>query len=214
MNREKTAIPVSYGQPVDEAPEDLTPTPGQTIGPFFGYATAHEEMGLPYRGGNELVSQSRPDSVRLFGQIFDGEGEVVPDAMIEIWQADENGNIPFETGSLNRDGFTFTGWGRHAVDRLGTYNFTTVDPGATGRGHAPYFLMVVFARGLLNRLFTRVYLPEDDEALAADPLLRSLPADRRRTLIAIRRDDGSLHHDIRLQGEDETVFLKFPGIES
>lgn len=214
MQRDDTTVPVSHGRPARDLPEDLVPTPGQTIGPFFGYATAHEEVGLPFRGGPELVSRSRPDSVRLYGQVFDGDGEVVPDALVEIWQADENGSISENTGSLNRDGYTFTGWGRDAVDRMGTYSFTTVDPGPTAKGHAPYFLMVVFARGLLNRLFTRIYLPDDAEALAADPLLRSLPADRRDTLIATREEDGSLRHDIRLQGRDETVFLKFPGIES
>lgn len=214
MAREELRTPVSRGRTVENPPADLTPTPGQTIGPFFGYANAHEEVGLPYRGGPELVSRAHPEASRLHGQVYDGAGDVIPDAMLEIWQADPQGRIPEETGSLNRDGYTFTGWGRQAVDRLGTYSFTTLEPGAPGQGHAPYFLMVIFARGLLNRLFTRVYLPDDEQALADDPLLASLPVERRRTLIATRLDDGSLHHDIRLQGDRETVFLAYPGIES
>ncbi|WP_269927834.1 protocatechuate 3,4-dioxygenase subunit alpha [Kocuria massiliensis] len=213
MTRDTTTRPTSTGRPLADRPHDLTPTPGQTIGPFFGYATAAEAVGLPYRGGNELVDRSRPGAVRLTGQVYDGNGDVVPDALIEIWQAAEDGSIPEETGSLNRDGYTFTGWGRDAVDRLGTYSFTTVNPGPTDRGHAPYFLMVVFARGLLNRLFTRVYLPDDAEALDEDPLLASLPADRRATLIADREPDGTLRHDIHLQGEGETVFFAYPGID-
>ena len=138
--------------------------------------------------------------------------------MLEIWQADAQGVISQEDGSLVRDGFTFTGWGRGIVDNVGTYTFSTVEPGATGEGTARFISMVVFARGLLNKLHTRVYLPEDTEALAADPLLQSLPEERRRTLIAERLDDGSLRFDVWIQGrgehaDKETVFLQFPGIE-
>ncbi len=187
-----------------QAPElKLVPTPGQTIGPFYGYA-------LPFEKDNELVSQANPRSVRLHGVITDGKGEVIPDALLEIWQADEHGNVVSRDGSLVRDGYTFTGWGRVAVDNVGHYTFTTVNPGATEAGKAPFIMLTVFARGLLNRLFTRIYLPEDTEALANDPLLASLGEAERATLIAAREDDGSLRFDIRLQGENETVFLSYP----
>ena len=93
---------------------------------------------------------------------------------------------------------------------MGAYSFTTVAPGPTEPGAAPFIAMTVFARGLLNRLFTRIYLPEDQEALERDPLLSSVPADRRETLIARREQDGSLRFDVRLQGEAETVFLRYP----
>ena len=187
-----------------QAPElKLVPTPGQTIGPFYGYA-------LPFEKDNELVSQANPHSVRLHGVITDGKGEVIPDALLEIWQADEHGNVVSRDGSLVRDGYTFTGWGRVAVDNVGHYTFTTVNPGATEAGKAPFIMLTVFARGLLNRLFTRIYLPEDTEALAADPLLASLSEAERSTLIATREADGSLRFDIRLQGENETVFLSYP----
>lgn len=186
------------------APElKLTPTPGQTIGPFYGYA-------LPFEKDNELVNQAHPNSVRLHGVVYDGNGEVIPDALLEIWQADEAGNVVSREGSLVRDGYTFTGWGRTAVDNVGGYNFTTVNPGATDQGKAPFIMLTVFARGLLNRLFTRIYLPEDTTALANDPLLASLSEAERQTLIATREADGSLRFDIRLQGEDETVFLSYP----
>lgn len=186
------------------APElKLVPTPGQTIGPFYGYA-------LPYDKGHELIHPSNPNAVRLHGVITDGQGTPIPDSMLEIWQADHQGRVPTQDGSLLRDGYTFTGWGRVAVDNVGHYTFTTVNPGATEAGKAPFIMLTVFARGLLNRLFTRIYLPEDTEALANDSLLSALPEERRKTLIATREQDGSLRFDIRLQGEDETVFLTYP----
>ena len=97
------------------------------------------------------------------------------------------------------------------MDNTGNYTFTTVNPGPTEEGSAPFISVVIFARGLLNKLHTRMYLPEDQEALAKDPLLSSLPEERRRTLIATREADGGLRWDIKLQGEDETVFLSYPG---
>jgi protocatechuate 3,4-dioxygenase, alpha subunit len=173
-------------------------TPGQTIGPFYGYA-------LPYAGGSELVPAARPGAVRLHGKVLDGAGEPIPDALVEIWQPDARGRVPREPGSLDRDGWTFTGWGRCETDRTGHYAFSTVLPGATEEGAAPFFAVVVFARGLLDRLFTRVYLP-GHPANAADPLLSSLPAAERETLVAAQEEDG-LRFDIHLQGEHETVFL-------
>ncbi|MCT2038205.1 protocatechuate 3,4-dioxygenase subunit alpha [Rothia kristinae] len=211
QNHTPVTVPVSRGRPVTDPPEDLTPTPGQTIGPFFGYATAYENNGLPFGGGSELVHVGVPGAMRFFGTVRDGAGQPVPDAMIEIWQADRDGSIPQRTGSLVRSGWEFTGWGRDFVDREGTFSFTTVQPGPTDPGHAPFWLVTIFARGLLNRLFTRAYLPEDEQALAADPLLASLDPQRRRTLIAHREADGSVRFDITLQGEDETVFLQYSG---
>ncbi|GAA1350452.1 protocatechuate 3,4-dioxygenase subunit alpha [Arthrobacter koreensis] len=184
--------------------EKLTATPGQTIGPFYGYA-------LPFEKGGELLAPGLPGAIRLQGTVRDGAGDPIPDALLEIWQADAEGNIPQKTGSLVRDGYTFTGWGRVPVDNAGNYTFTTVNPGPTEEGSAPFISVVIFARGLLNKLHTRMYLPEDQDALAADALLSSLPEDRRRTLIATREADGGLRWDIKLQGEDETVFLAYPG---
>ncbi|RAX45079.1 protocatechuate 3,4-dioxygenase subunit alpha [Arthrobacter sp. AQ5-06] len=180
----------------------LVPTPGQTVGPFYGYA-------LPFEKDNELLAPGTPGSIRLQGTVFDGGGATIPDAILEIWQPDAEGKIVQQTGSLVRDGYTFTGWGRASVGHSGVYTFTTVNPGPTESGAAPFISVAVFARGLMNRLFTRVYLPENDEALAKDPLLSSLDPDRRRTLIARRDPDGGLTWDIRLQGEGETVFLDF-----
>ena len=177
----------------------LTATPGQTIGPFFGYA-------LPYQGGNQLVVPGSPGAIRLHGVVSDGEGMPVPDALLEIWQADADGVVPTTTGSLRRDGWTFTGWGRASTDENGHYSFTTVKPGAIQPDSAPFIAVTLFARGLLNRLFTRIYLP----GAAQDRLLQSVSADRRHTLVAVA-DEHGLCFDIRLQGDDETVFLRYPG---
>ncbi len=180
-----------------------TATPGQTVGPFFHFA-------LPYDGGSDLVPPGRPDAIRLHGRVLDGAGDPVPDALVELWQAAPDGTVPRAAGSLRRDGFTFTGWGRAATDRAGTWSFSTLAPGATSPGGAPFFALTVFARGLLNRLFTRAYLPGDGRALDADPLLSTLPPERRATLVATADDQG-FAFDIRLQGGDETVFLTYPG---
>ncbi|MFE4540324.1 protocatechuate 3,4-dioxygenase subunit alpha [Streptomyces scopuliridis] len=180
--------------------EPLPPTPGQTVGPFFHYA-------LPYPRGNELVPPATPGAIRLHGTVYDGAGTPVPEALVEIRQADGGGRVPRAEGSLRRDGTAFTGWGRAATDSVGRYSFTTCEPGPAGPGSAPFFSVVVFARGLLNRLFTRAYLP----GTAADPFLDSVEPARRTTLLAAREDDGSLRFDIRLQGDRETVFLHFPG---
>jgi protocatechuate 3,4-dioxygenase alpha subunit len=180
----------------------LVPTPAQTVGPFYGYA-------LPYEKDNELLAPGSPGSIRLQGTVYDGSGQSIPDAILEIWQPDSEGRIVQKTGSLVRDGYTFTGWGRGAVGNSGVYTFTTVNPGPTKPGAAAFISVAIFARGLTNRLFTRIYLPEDTEALANDPLLTSLEPERRKTLIARRDPDGGLTFDIRLQGEGETVFLDF-----
>lgn len=176
-----------------------TPTPGQTVGPFFAFALVDD-------GGAVLVPSGHPDAIRLTGRVLDGAGDPVPDALVEIWQAGPDGSVVREPGSLHRDGFTFTGWGRAPTDRTGRYTFTTLAPGATTAGAAPYFAVAVFARGLLDRLLTRAYLPGDEEVLAADPLLVSVEPGRRETLVA-RADEHGLVFDIRLQGEGETVFL-------
>jgi protocatechuate 3,4-dioxygenase alpha subunit len=180
----------------------LTATPGQTVGPFYGYA-------LPYEKDGELLAPGSPGSIRLQGTVYDGAGHPIPDALLEIWQPDAEGRIVRQTGSLVRDGYTFTGWGRSSVGNSGVYTFTTVNPGPTEPGAAPFIAVAVFARGLMNRLFTRIYLPENQAALDADPLLSSLDAERRQTLIARRDADGGLTWDVRLQGEGETVFLDF-----
>ncbi len=182
---------------------ELTASPGQTIGPFFHYA-------LPYPRDHELVPPSHPSAVRLHGTVYDGAGAPIPDALLEIRQADAAGQVPAVEGSLRRDGTVFTGWGRCCVDAAGRFSFTTIEPGPSGNGQAAFFAVTVFARGLLNRLFTRAYLPDDESALAGDELLASLADADRTGLMAVRESDGSLRFDIHLQGDRETVFLTYP----
>ena len=105
---------------------ELLCTPGQTVGPFFG-------MALPYPGDSALVSDAHPQAIQLHGTVYDGAGAGVPDALVELWQPDGAGHVARQTGSLRRDGSTFTGWGRAATDAAGHYAFTTVAPGVASR---------------------------------------------------------------------------------
>ncbi len=138
-------------------------------------------FALVREGYAELVSPADPHAITLHGRVLDGAGEPVPDALVELTRGGDEG------------------WGRAATDDQGRYSFTTLAP--TG----PFFAITVFARGLLDRLFTRAYLPET----ADDALLPGLAEDRRATLVATADEHGYLF-DIRLQGDDETVFLAFP----
>ena len=178
----------------------MSATPGQTVGPFFHYA-------LPYDGDRDLVAPGAPGAVRLHGTVRDGAGAGIPDALVEVWQADPQGRVVQQQGSLRRDGHTFTGFGRASTDRTGEYTFTTLVPGGVDAG-LPFFALTVFARGLLDRLFTRAYLPLGDAA--PDALLGSVAEDRRSTLLC-RPDEQGFRFDVRLMSEGETVFLRYPG---
>lgn len=193
------------------SPEKVLPTPSQTVGPFYGHA-------LPFPGGEDIAPLGHPDTVTVHGYVLDGEGRPLPDALLEVWGPDPNGNPPAVDGSMRRDpasggflgrnGVEFTGFGRVQTDADGHWYVRTLRPGARGR-NAPCLSVCVFARGLLAHLFTRIYFPGDEAALAADPLLARLDEERRGTLIAAREDGGAHRFDIRLQGEGETVFLEF-----
>lgn len=180
----------------------LRGTPGQTIGPFF-------KFGLEYDGGPYVVPPHSPGSLFIRGNVYDGGGYAIPDALVEIFGADTDGTIPQTRGSLHRDGHAFTGWGRSATNDEGKYFFWTREPGATDAGKARFFAVMLFARGLPNKLHTRIYLPDDEAALANDPLLNSLSPSERASLIATRDEDGSLRHDLWMQGEKETVFFAY-----
>jgi protocatechuate 3,4-dioxygenase alpha subunit len=187
---------------------ELACTPGQTVGPYL-------HLGLTYPGDNQLVSDRQAGAIRLHGTVYDGVGDAVPDALVELWQPGPDGRVVRQAGSLRRDvgvppacgGETFTGWGRCATDAAGHYGFSTLLPGAQA-GRAAFFALTVFARGLLDRVFTRAYLPNGD--LAADNLLGNLDAARRKTLICTA-ETGGYRFDIHLQGEHETVFLAYRG---
>ncbi|MBF7014879.1 protocatechuate 3,4-dioxygenase subunit alpha [Novosphingobium resinovorum] len=205
-------------------------TPSQTVGPFFHY-------GLPWKGGADLVGASemgaRPELfpeahyilgvsapkdapegevIALAGCVYDGNGDPVSDAMIEIWQANAAGRYcsaddPREDLAIDPN---FTGFGRASTDESGVYRFRTVMPGRVpGPGmtvQAPHIAVSVFGRGVLKRLPTRLYF-EGAEGNETDPVLAQVPEERRDTLIARRREDGTWWFDIVIQGERETVFF-------
>jgi protocatechuate 3,4-dioxygenase alpha subunit len=180
--------------------------PWQTVGPFYHFSlTANLALGCL------TGADAKGERIRLRFRLFDGAGAPVPDGMIELWQADSAGKYrhPADTQEKEPDP-AFCGFGRLATDAEGACVFDTVRPGHTpdGRGgcQASHIDVSVFARGLLGRLVTRVYF-EGDLALAEDPVLKLVPEDRRKTLLA-RPDGGGLWcFDIHLQGEDETVFF-------
>lgn len=184
------------------------PTPSQTIGPFFHDA-------LLDRDRSELVPPDRPEAIRIVGTVYDGAGEVVPDAMVEIWQANAAGryNHPADDRNdlpLDED---FSGFGRSGTDDGGEFSFVTVKPGPVpgqdGELQAPHLMVSVFARGLLKRLVTRIYFPDEEEANARDHVLSSIEdRELRKTLIA-REEGGALRFDIHLQGEGQTAFFEF-----
>jgi protocatechuate 3,4-dioxygenase, alpha subunit len=154
-------------------------TPSQTVGPFF-------RIGLSTTIGSHVVHEGVPGALRVSGQVFDGDGEPVPDAMIETWQPE--------------------GAGRCATDEEGHFAIVTIKPERGADGSAPHLDVSVFARGLLTRLVTRLYFPDENEANDADPVLRSLAPEERATLVAVR-DPGGLRFDVHLQGTSETVFF-------
>ena len=190
-------------------PERLHCLPSQTIGPFYHFGlTANAALGCLTR------PEAKGEHIRVHFRLLDGDGAPIPDGMIEIWQADASGKYehPADTQEQSPDP-AFCGFGRLATDADGSCVFETIYPGRVpdGRGgrQAPHLNLSVFARGLLGRLCTRVYF-EGDAALSEDPVLALVPEDRRRTLLALLNAEhaGRWNFEIRLQGEEETVFFE------
>jgi len=175
-------------------------TPAQTVGPYLA-------VGLTWPAGFLVVPPGTPGAVRISGVLRDGAGEPVPDGMIETWQADADGRFDHPDDPRGPSGSGFAGFGRCPTDADGRYEIVTVKPGRIGDGQAPHLDVSVFARGLLDRVVTRLYFP-DEGANAVDPLLSALPPDRAATLVAEPAGEGELRFDIRLQGAGETVFLR------
>jgi protocatechuate 3,4-dioxygenase, alpha subunit len=185
---------------------ELVLTPSQTTGPYSTIGL----LGGPI--SNHLVDESDPRAVRLHSALLDSAGDPVPDGMVEIWQAnaagryahpaDDREEIPLENG--------FTGFGRSGTEDGGRFEFVTVRPGRVrwvdARFQAPHLLVGVFARGLLKRVATRMYFPDEETANAEDPVLLGLEPEERATLVA-RAEDGALRFDIVLQGDGQTTFF-------
>jgi protocatechuate 3,4-dioxygenase alpha subunit len=190
-------------------------TPSQTVGPYFKNGlTPNGEYAWNDAFGNDLVISDVPgERIRIEGRIFDGDGQVVADSMLEIWQADAQGRVgdPQDVRSLpNR---TFCGFGRCGTDNQGGFSFNTIKPGSVpGPGlkpQAPHIVLAVYARGMTRQAQTRIYF-SDEASNASDPILALVPADRRETLVAKRMMGGNgavYRFDVHLQGDNETVFF-------
>jgi protocatechuate 3,4-dioxygenase alpha subunit len=190
-------------------------TPSATVGPFFLYGLIPSTVGGTDIVSNDLVTPDvSGERIRLTGRVFDGDGAPVPDALIEIWQADAAGRYASPVDARALPNAAFKGFGRAATNEAGEYGFRTIRPGPVpgpnGQQQAPHILMNVFARGVLKQMVTRIYF-SDEPANAADPVLALVPADRRATLIAVRQNEAGesgYRLDIHLQGERETVFFE------
>jgi protocatechuate 3,4-dioxygenase alpha subunit len=180
-------------------------TPSQTVGPYFA-------IGLPWEDGPYAVAPGTPGAITLTGTVYDGAGDLVPDHLIEIWSADPDGRFADVYGAGGASELTgFRGFGRYGTeDGDGTYTFLTVKPGRIpdrkGILQAPHIAMTVMARGMLNRVVTRVYFADEAQANAADPVLARIAVERRETLLA-QPVQGGYRFDIRIQGPGETVFF-------
>jgi protocatechuate 3,4-dioxygenase alpha subunit len=179
-------------------------TPSQTVGPYFS-------IGLTWEDGAFVVPEGTPGAIRITGTVYDGEGEPIPDAMLESWQADGEGRYNHPDDPRGADASGFRGFARAPTSPQGTFTIHTVKPGPVpgrdGATQAPHVELSVFARGLLNRVVTRIYFADETEANAADPILQSVPEERRGTLLAEPAGDGAYRFDVHLQGEGETVFF-------
>jgi protocatechuate 3,4-dioxygenase, alpha subunit len=184
-------------------------TPSQTVGPFFA-------LGLTRKAMNVLASDAtQGEKIRVEGQVIDGDGQPVLDAMVEIWQANAYGryNHPDDKQEKPLDP-NFMGWGRSGTDKTGLFSFETIKPGPVpgpdDSVQAPHINVTVFARGMLVHAYTRIYF-SGEAANETDPVLSAIKdKGRRQTLIAAREEKNGkpvYHFDIRLQGENETVFF-------
>jgi protocatechuate 3,4-dioxygenase alpha subunit len=190
-------------------------TPSQTVGPYFKYGlTPGRDYQWNDAFSNDLVTPDvSGERIRIVGQVFDGAGAVIPDALLEIWQADAQGRFADPQDARALPNAVFKGFGRCGADASRGYSFHTIRPGAVpgpdGKLQAPHVLLAVFARGMTQQAITRIYFEDQEAANAADPILALVPAERRETLIA-RWEQGDVETyrlDIHLQGDKETVFF-------
>jgi protocatechuate 3,4-dioxygenase, alpha subunit len=189
---------------------NFTLTPSQTVGPYFA-------IGLPWTAGPHAVEPATPGAFTIRGRIYDGRGEPIPDHLLETWQADPAGRFADMHGYGGPSDLPgFHGFARcGAEDGDGSYEIVTVKPGrvkdSAGRLQAPHLAVTLMARGMLNRVVTRIYFADEAEANASDPVLGRVPPERRETLLAHWEDgtgpDGGYRFDIRVQGPGETVFF-------
>lgn len=188
-------------------------TPSQTVGPYLHLGLTPGAYGVREVFSNVVADPGVAGTrIRIEGRLIDGTGAPIVDGMVETWQADAEGRYPHPADGRPLRSNSFRGFGRCATDATGGFSFDTVKPGTVpgpnGTTQAPHLNVGIFARGILKRLFTRIYF-EGEPANAADPILALVPAERRATLIA-RPDPANrqlYRIDIHLQGDKETVFF-------
>lgn len=164
-------------------------TPSQTVGPFFAYGLTPELYGYPFKQIASGRIEAQGEKIKITGQVLDGNRNPVVDALVEIWQPGI--------------GFARQGTGTRS-DR--SFEFETVKPLAS-TDRAPHINVIVFMRGLLSHLYTRIYFEDETAANTVDDVLLTVPEDRRATLIAKATQTGQCRFDIHLQGDNETVFF-------
>ena len=187
------------GPDLGQTAPGLGPTPSQTAGPFVS-------IGTEWMADGRMVSDGSPGAVVITGRLFDGAGDAVTDAMIEFWQADGDGRFPPESAP------GWSGFARVLTDAEGRYRLVSVEPGRVGTPdgvlQAPHIDVSIFARGLMQRLVTRIYFSDQEAANATDPVYSSATEAQRAHLVAtIAGDSGAYEFDIRLQGDEESVFF-------
>jgi protocatechuate 3,4-dioxygenase, alpha subunit len=188
----------------------LVPTSSQTVGPFFSIGLGR------LRNENIVAGEAAGERIAIAGRVLDGDGMPVPDAVLEIWQADARGVYPGDGNGGEGSSVVagFRGFGRVATNEHGQFRYVSIKPGsirdAEGRDYAPHLLVSIFMRGLLTRLVTRIYFP-DELRNASDLVLGLVPTERRNTLIAKAADGGAgmFQWNVVLQGPDETAFFEW-----
>jgi protocatechuate 3,4-dioxygenase alpha subunit len=192
-------------------------TPSQTVGPYFAYGLVPAAYGYPHASiaGSALANdETTGERIRIEGRILDGQGEAIGDALVEIWQANADGHYAHPADPRGAAS-TFKGFGRcgTGTDPERRFAFETVKPGSVDGRQAPHINVILTMRGLLVHVFTRIYFSDEGAANASDPVLQSVPEERRGTLVAERvreREGGAgavYRFDIHMQGSSETVFF-------
>ena len=191
----------------------LKQTPSQTVGPYFAYGLCPEQYNFDFKSlftAAVADHEAAGEHISLVGQVFDGDGKVVGDAMLEVSQVDSQGRYPASRAEVEASGFRGFARVGTGTDPQKRFIVETVKPGRASADEAPHLNVIVTMRGMLLHTFTRIYFDDEVAANESDPMLGLVPAERRATLIA-RREPGTsktvYRFDIRMQGEQETVFF-------